>query len=68
MPFGCDERRARVEPDVWISSDERVSGKALIFERVGDDEEIGLVNGVGAKGDVPLSLCRRQSDFATPEA
>src|SRR5581483_9529050 len=43
--------RAGVEADARLAGHQRVVGKALVFERVGNDEEVLVQNGVRAEGN-----------------
>jgi len=51
VPVGRDEGSARVEPDVGRRDHERVVAEALVAQRIRDDEELTLHDGVGAEGD-----------------
>src|SRR6266849_6754475 len=55
-----DEGSAGVEANVRIGNDKWIIAKTLIGERIGNNENIGLQDGGGAKGNV--SRCFRSVD------
>ncbi len=53
---------AGVEAEVWVAGDKSVLGEAQVGGGVFDEEEIGLLDGVGAKGDVAMGLAVGEAD------
>ena len=58
---GQGERVAGIEPDMRLTGDMRVVGKARVEERVGDDHDLALQNGVGAERRLAWRLVGRKA-------
>jgi hypothetical protein len=66
VAVGRDEGSARVEPDVGRRDHERVVAEALVAQRIRDDEELTLLDGVGAEGDAPGGFPGRDAHIVRP--
>lgn len=51
VTFLADERGAGVETDMRVGNDQWIIAETLVFQRVGNHENIRLQNGVGTEGD-----------------
>ena len=56
-----DERHAGIEPNIRVLCDQRIVGKSWIVHGIRHNEDVGLVNRMGAKGDVAGCLRRVDS-------
>gem|GEM_PF-3338475 len=63
VPAGCQQRGARVEPDVRITRDERIAGKPRVGLCVHHHHQPGLQNRVCAERVLALGLRTRQSNL-----
>src|SRR5688572_15807024 len=59
MPVRRDERRASVKADVRVVRDQRAVSKSPILERVGDDEEAWMLDGMSTERDAARGLRQR---------
>ena len=63
VPLRGYQRGAGVEADIRFAQDKGVVGEARVLRGVANDEEIFLVDGMSAEGDVARGLCELQADF-----
>jgi len=56
-----DERGAGVKADLRLRNNHRVLSEPGIQQRISDDEQVGLQNGMGAKGDVTRGFRHRRT-------
>src|SRR5436190_13216287 len=58
-----DQRRAGIKSDFWVGSDERIFRESFVQGGVWDDEEVRLLDGMAAKGDVARSFVYGDPDL-----
>ena len=63
LPIAGEQGRAGVEADVRAAGDQRIAGETFILRRIGNDEQVGLKDGVPAKGDVAGKSAGGQADL-----
>ena len=63
VAIGGDQRGAGVKADLGVGSDEGAIGKTLVPERIGHNEQVILVDGVGAEGDISQGFANTGADF-----
>ena len=62
VALGCDQRHARIKADVRISLHQRIVREAWILRGIRHEHQVGLVQRMGAEGDLTGGLLLRQPD------